>query len=802
MLLREMLMQLSKHHLLLLVSAVAIFALPARSEERPPPRYPRRFTVADDIDLTQFDQPERTVNPSILYSPDHKYFLVLTERGRRDLNCVESSIRIYRTKDASDFVSQLTREPAPLPIFSLSKAVYKYGPVIHEVHWVPESTGVAFLAKTASGNDQLWLVDVITNKMWPLTREDEFVTGFNVLSRTNFVYTVMSPAIQQKAMRDERAAAVTGTGESLPVLMFPHIAFSPDGVFHDLSEAWAVTGGRKVRVDGKSGHPLPIHIEGTHALALRPNGRYVATVLAVTDVPTEWEALYRPPYPSVAAKVKAGPQDTDAFNGIDFISEFVLLDLPTGKTKRLTGAPTGAFAGWSGNSQVDWSFDGRYLVLSNTFVAPKKVRVGGRPCAAAVVDVDNDDLVCLELKTIADRVLDGTEAAYREAWPYIYNAHFVHGNSSEVEVTYRGPGVARKNAIFRRAADGTWNSDETEPSLLGDDSVDISIKQDLNVPPVLMVRNQTTQVSRVLWDPNPQLRSIGLADESVFRWKDKNGRDWIGGLYKPPDYVEGRRYPLVIQTHGFREHDFIPNGLYPTVFAAQELAAVGFIVLQVRDCVIRETIDEGPCQVAGYEAAVFELASAGLVDPSSVGIAGFSRTCYYVLEALTTSTLQFKAALIADGINAGYLQYMAFVDHGGQNIWAHDAESLNGGRPFGSGLTEWLARSPEFKMDRVTAPLQVVSRTGEGLLLMWEPYAALHYLHKPVDLLVLNSEEHVSTNPGGRLVSQQDSVDWFRFWLKGEEDPDPAKTKQYGRWRELRKLQDKGGAETKEQSAK
>jgi hypothetical protein len=33
------------------------------------------------------------------------------------------------------------------------------------------------------------------------------------------------------------------------------------------------------------------------------------------------------------------------------------------------------------------------------------------------------------------------------------------------------------------------------------------------------------------------------------------------------------------------------------------------------------------------------------------------------------------------------------------------------------------------------------------------------------------------------------NVDWFTFWLKDYEDPDPAKTQQYERWRELRKLQ-------------
>jgi hypothetical protein len=39
------------------------------------------------------------------------------------------------------------------------------------------------------------------------------------------------------------------------------------------------------------------------------------------------------------------------------------------------------------------------------------------------------------------------------------------------------------------------------------------------------------------------------------------------------------------------------------------------------------------------------------------------------------------------------------------------------------------------------------------------------------------------------MVAQQGLVDWFRFWLKGEEDPDPAKSEQYARWRELHKLE-------------
>jgi hypothetical protein len=155
------------------------------------------------------------------------------------------------------------------------------------------------------------------------------------------------------------------------------------------------------------------------------------------------------------------------------------------------------------------------------------------------------------------------------------------------------------------------------------------------------------------------------------------------------------------------------------------------------------------------------------------------------MQALTASTLHFGAASITDGINYGYLQYLMAVD----SPYAREFEGVIGPSPFGKGLEAWMQRAPEFKMDKVDTPLQVVT-TRQRTLEMWEPYVALRYQKKPVDLVVLNSDEHVYTNPATRLVSQRGTVEWFRFWLKGEEDPDPTKAEQYARWRELRKLQE------------
>jgi hypothetical protein len=82
---------------------------------------------------------------------------------------------------------------------------------------------------------------------------------------------------------------------------------------------------------------------------------------------------------------------------------------------------------------------------------------------------------------------------------------------------------------------------------------------------------------------------------------------------------------------------------------------------------------------------------------------------------------------------------------------------------------------------------------GQGpdvLLTMWAAYAGLRQLKKPVDLIMLNSDEHVLTNPAVRMASQGGSVDWFRFWLQDYEDPDSAKAEQYKRWRGLKKMQE------------
>lgn len=754
----------------------------------------RRFTVADDVGISHFGDRYTSQAEPITFSPDNRYFVVDTERGRLDLNRPESTLRIYRTSEVARYLESAENTPAPSPIRILRKCSYKDGPIITHIRWLADSSGIAFLAKNSLGNDQLFLLELGGRSEQALTLPDQQVMSFEVRNRRQYVYCVESPLLRKEVVAESRAAVVAAQGHSIFNLVLgqndPH---QTSLAGYDMAELWAVEGGKPFKVRDSSGRPVMVRTDGEQALALSPDGNSVVTALVVREVPASWETLYAPPWSSAAYRIKPGPQDAASPDESAPVNEYALIRLRDGRTRILTGAPIGGDVGWWASLKAAWSPDGRLVVLPDTFLPPNLESQASKknvPCAA-VVDLTTGATNCL-----ADLEGIPTSGGQTTAHRLIHSVAFLPGSNTRVVVRYLVSGSAGRSPYFSRRKDGSWVEDESsgEEAMQEGPRVEVMVRQSLNARPVLTAADQRTGVSKVLWDPNPQLNKIMLGHVSVFRWKDASGRDWTGGLYTPPDYVSEKRYPLVIQTHGFREDEFETTGAYPTAFAAQALAASGIVVLQVRDCPIRLSPQEAACQIAGYEAAVDQLSREGIVDPDRVGIIGFSRTCYYVMQAITSSKLHFRAASISDGFLVGYVEYIMQWDNGG-NEAADEAAAMIGAAPFGQGLEDWMRRSPEFNLDKVSTPLQIVARGRDDLFSMWEPYAGLRFLKKPVDLILLTETgTHVLTNPGQRLASETATVDWFRFWLSGEEDPDPRKLSQYTRWRELRAVEGAEGS--------
>jgi hypothetical protein len=109
-----------------------------------------------------------------------------------------------------------------------------------------------------------------------------------------------------------------------------------------------------------------------------------------------------------------------------------------------------------------------------------------------------------------------------------------------------------------------------------------------------------------------------------------------------------------------------------------------------------------------------------------------------------------------------------------------------GAKPIGEGLQRWLALAPSFHTDRTITPLRIEAIGPASVLMEWELYASLRRQAKPVDIIYIPDGQHILQKPLDRMASQQGNVDWFRFGFQDYEDPDPAKSEQYCRWKKLR----------------
>ena len=745
-------MRLSSCPVLILAVLVSSSITLAEQTKRP-------FTVADDIAFTYFaDGPYGNYEGgnAIQFSPNGEYLAVVTAHGRLDLNVVEESVRVYRTKEiaASLEANSEVSQPAPAWVVTCQG---KVGPIV-EIRWLADSSGIVLLKSSTNGNQQLAVASLRERMVKTLTSDSEDVKTFEASDANHYVYTSADPgAFLKKVQEEEKAPAIVGTGKNIWDMVFPTL---PSRLrFESPSTFWAVVGGsQRFAVTNKD--------IDTSRITLSPDGQWILTTLPITP-PVEWKTIYPPPYKGAAGdNLREGKP----------VRQYLLFNLKTGAVQPLIDAPTAADAGWfSGVGFPTWSNDGKAVLLPGTFVKSKGEKQS-RPCIA-VVDVPTKTSSCVE--PLKSRT--GPGLAFEQGYHILLHARFVGAGNNRVELAVMRPDESDATSEYVRATGGDWQLlDKLDGKhYAGPNGLDITVEERLDRPPLLVASSHGK--SRSILDPNPHFREIDLGWVRVYTWKDKEGRSWKGGLYLPAGYQKGRLYPLVIQSHGFRETLFLPSGAFTTSYAAREFAASGIMVLQAggSEYCGASGPDEGPCEVEGFEAAATQLAADGLVDLQKVGFIGFSRTCYYGMEWLTNGSLPLGAALIADGAMGDYFQFV---------LAEADSHEFFGVTPFGAGLSEWVKRSPGFHLDKVSAPVMLVGER-DGID-MWQPYSGLHYLKKPVDTVWINTFEHSITNPVARLASQTLSVDWFRFWLQGYEDPDPAKAEQYKRWHELKKMQE------------
>ena len=295
---------------------------------------------------------------------------------------------------------------------------------------------------------------------------------------------------------------------------------------------------------------------------------------------------------------------------------------------------------------------------------------------------------------------------------------------------------------------------------------------------------------RELVDLNPEFRTLTLSQPVRIEGINRYGDKWFAHVVKPLNYEPGKRYPTILTT--YRSGDYFLRGASGDENPIQVYAAHGFAVLsfdmghdryaEIKPGDFQDFLIAVSSPVASMEMAIQKGVEMGIVDPQRVGVSGYSRGTEQVAYAISHTKL-FSAASGATASTSPCLYYVS-PNYVRKTLAAYGL----GGWPDGVARSRWMTFAAPLNADRIQTPLLDNDPDSEVLFDL-SLYTALRELKKPVELFIYPNELHHINQPKHRYEMYDRNLDWFRFWLKSEEDPDPTKATQYIRWDELRKLQ-------------
>ena len=321
----------------------------------------------------------------------------------------------------------------------------------------------------------------------------------------------------------------------------------------------------------------------------------------------------------------------------------------------------------------------------------------------------------------------------------------------------------------------------------------VCLREGSTEPRRIVLIDWRTGQARTIYDPNPGFARFRLGTVTRLRWRNDRGLEAWGDLVLPPGYRKGGKLPLVLTQYYSR--GFLRGGIgneYPIFLFAQR----GIAVLSLErpddaataDPAVKSADDWNRVNATGWadrrsvqssiETGVRAAIATGAIDPARIGITGLSDGATSVRFALINSNLFAAAALSSCCVEpdtlgvAGPAFAKLYAGYGAPKYGAPD-----------SGF--WGPVALSLNADHIDAPL-LMQLSDDEYLLALGAFEALRERGKPVEMYVFPDEHHNKAQPLHRLAIYERNLDWFDFWLRGREDPDPAKRDQYGRWEAMR----------------
>jgi dipeptidyl aminopeptidase/acylaminoacyl peptidase len=299
-------------------------------------------------------------------------------------------------------------------------------------------------------------------------------------------------------------------------------------------------------------------------------------------------------------------------------------------------------------------------------------------------------------------------------------------------------------------------------------------------PPRLERIDLETGAETILYDPNAALRAVRMPRVERLAWTTPEGDRFTGILLLPAGVGTGR-LPLFINY--YLCGGFLSGGVgeeLPLLPLAASGMAVACINLPPANGV-EDFLGRYPQGLRAVRTLVEALGRRGVIDPAKVGMAGLSFGSEVTMWTLFNSNLLAAAAIASSQIEPTYYWFNSVRGRSQPDVLRRFWEL---GAPDETPEA-WRRRTAAANVASIRAPLlmQLPEQEARNVI---ELYARLSRSPTPTELYVFPDAAHIKVQPRQRLAAHERYLDWFRFWLQGFVDPDPAKADQYRRWIELR----------------
>lgn len=291
--------------------------------------------------------------------------------------------------------------------------------------------------------------------------------------------------------------------------------------------------------------------------------------------------------------------------------------------------------------------------------------------------------------------------------------------------------------------------------------------------PPRLVRIDRGGAKQIIDSPNPNPDHDGLLAETIV-WQAGGSRA-SGVLIRPK--IPGR-LPLFVTYYSC--YGFLRGGV-GNEWPLRALAAHGIAALCIN--AVPGLNDRASRYAKGLEAiesVTKLLADRGLVDPARVGMGGLSFGSEVTMVTATRSKILKAASIASVQLEPAYYWFNARP--GRETFSDNLRETWHVGTPDETPVG-WKELSPALRADAITAPI-LMQLPEQEVRLSVELLSKLATARKG-ETHVFPYAPHIKVEPRQKLAAYERNLDWFRYWLKGEIDPDPAKADQYQRWAKL-----------------